>query len=255
MQFTGTNNTTLDLMFIRMVSCNQILDPWLYVIFRKNSLLRIIRQVKACFRPHQAPPLNGPVQPPHLRYALGNRSFTCEATTIGRTVVAGRRRASSPTACKHFVKKCDLEIKLHGCDGDSLDSVTRLMPVCNGEVSSPQITSNPGLSPPVLHQNHISYGSCKDVLKCPADQVEDLQQKTETKKQGTSEPLLDMIIKSKKIHKKLLENLDISVTNDINDDFYYSLDSQHHPSMNYLNKPFLHRNGIAHNPNTEETVS
>ncbi|XP_005104579.1 uncharacterized protein LOC101863044 [Aplysia californica] len=89
-QFTGVTDQRTDLIAVRMASCNQLLDPWLYVIFRKSSITRIIRRLKRCFHPcvfGRAPP-NRPKQYPG-RYATCKRSFTCENTTVGRTAING----------------------------------------------------------------------------------------------------------------------------------------------------------------------
>ncbi|KAH9488091.1 hypothetical protein Btru_065404 [Bulinus truncatus] len=107
-QFTGETNKTLDLIVIRMASCNQILDPWLYVIFRKNSMLRIIRRIKACFVKKKEPPRNGTIRGPSVRYVIGNKSFTIEATTVGKTVMPGQGGGGNQSPLYNFQDLNDL---------------------------------------------------------------------------------------------------------------------------------------------------
>ncbi|GFR89321.1 prostaglandin E2 receptor EP4 subtype [Elysia marginata] len=95
MQFTGYTDCVLDLKVIRMASCNQILDPWLYVIFRKNSILRIVRRIRACFMPTKAPPRPAPA-PHRPHYMVENRSYTVDGTTFGRPY--GHQRI-----CRHLI--------------------------------------------------------------------------------------------------------------------------------------------------------
>ena len=97
MQFTGYTDCVIDLKVIRMASCNQILDPWLYVIFRKNSILRIVRRIRACFRPKKIPPRAKPA-PHRTHYMIGNRSFTVDASSYGRTAGGVNHRV-----CRHLI--------------------------------------------------------------------------------------------------------------------------------------------------------
>jgi hypothetical protein len=42
-QFNGTFDETADLVTLRMASFNQILDPWVYLLFRRESLRKFVR--------------------------------------------------------------------------------------------------------------------------------------------------------------------------------------------------------------------
>ncbi|KAI8787322.1 prostaglandin E2 receptor EP4 subtype-like [Biomphalaria glabrata] len=121
-QFSDKNNPELDLIVIRMASCNQILDPWLYVIFRKNSMLRIFKRLKACFGKKKEPPRNGTQRCPSVRYVMGNRSFTMEATTMGKSVMHGKGDLSPSVPLKDPFLKAHSEISL-----ESMESMSRLM--------------------------------------------------------------------------------------------------------------------------------
>ncbi|RUS88854.1 hypothetical protein EGW08_003399, partial [Elysia chlorotica] len=96
MQFTGYTDCVLDLKVIRMASCNQILDPWLYVIFRKNSILRIARRIRACFRPAKVPPRTIPA-PLRTHFHAGNRSITIDPSTFAGPGAGNRR------VCRHLI--------------------------------------------------------------------------------------------------------------------------------------------------------
>ena len=45
-QATGRNNVLLDLTAVRLASLNQTLDPWLYILFRRSTCMRIIKSVR-----------------------------------------------------------------------------------------------------------------------------------------------------------------------------------------------------------------
>ena len=47
---TGRTDLRMNLLAVRLASINQILDPWLYVIFRKSSIARLIRRIKRCLK-------------------------------------------------------------------------------------------------------------------------------------------------------------------------------------------------------------
>ncbi|CAL1530459.1 unnamed protein product [Lymnaea stagnalis] len=164
-QITGKTDNHLDLTVIRMASSNQILDPWLYVIFRKNSMLRILRRVKACFRKTTGPPRNGGTfKGPPVRYVMGNKSFTFEATTVGKTVMGAPRGCNrSPSYNRPPEDYADDSVA-------SNDSVPRLMSVCsnNDEKNSrrrsdlnPLINLRLGSSPTDVRKVSYSEG-CQD---------------------------------------------------------------------------------------------
>ena len=101
-QFTGETSHKLDLRAVRMASLNQVLDPWLYVIFRKASIQRFIRKLKHCFFPDMycTSPLH-PRNQPRARYVARNKCITCVNSNATKVINNGlnrtRRRWSSPT--------------------------------------------------------------------------------------------------------------------------------------------------------------
>lgn len=169
MQFTGTTNLVLDLQFIRMVSCNQILDPWLYVIFRKNSLLRIIRQVKACCCGSKEPAKISLAKPPSMRYIMGNKSFFCEPTTVAKTFVGEHRRDNLPMLCVHSMNNRDEKIKYDNCNGSLGNSTHRLSSChscdneCFGEKSQEMSNSPQRLVLPALQVKDSSCCSWQNI--------------------------------------------------------------------------------------------
>ncbi|XP_052090303.1 uncharacterized protein LOC127726971 [Mytilus californianus] len=44
-QITGRHDKMVDLVTLRIASFNQILDPWVYLLFRRESLRRLVRQI------------------------------------------------------------------------------------------------------------------------------------------------------------------------------------------------------------------
>ncbi|OWF34923.1 prostaglandin E2 receptor EP4 subtype-like [Mizuhopecten yessoensis] len=45
-QVTGVTNHRVDLMVLRLLAINQILDPWLYILLRRAQLLKILNNIK-----------------------------------------------------------------------------------------------------------------------------------------------------------------------------------------------------------------
>ncbi|KAK7488446.1 hypothetical protein BaRGS_00020231 [Batillaria attramentaria] len=48
-QINGEINYKQDLISVRLASINQIVDPWMYVILRKNTIMKFLRHVKQFF--------------------------------------------------------------------------------------------------------------------------------------------------------------------------------------------------------------
>ncbi|XP_035827255.1 uncharacterized protein LOC101863285 [Aplysia californica] len=89
-QITGVADQSTDLIVVRMAGFNQILDPWLYVIFRKSSITRFIRRLKRCFYPkvlNRAPPRRPPYH--HPRYVVCHRFITSDNPILARAAVNG----------------------------------------------------------------------------------------------------------------------------------------------------------------------
>ncbi|CAG5119247.1 unnamed protein product [Candidula unifasciata] len=246
MQFAGTNNKVLDLKVIRMASCNQILDPWLYVIFRKNSLLRIIRRLKACINAVQQVPRQASTKVPKMRYIISNKSFTYEASSLVKTHLAGPCCINDPNMGKHVAPTDCEQTKKQDCSCGSSDSNARLMSACSYCDCDCRSRSVCNLIPDLVHDRsqHTdvkpnccdfpdnTFKCCKCECAARKDNVE--QPYFGNTCRGLSEPFIDTSSKPKRMFKTFLSGLDNSVSSDLNG-AYYSLDSTHHPPVISMN--------------------
>lgn len=262
MQFAGTTNRVLDLKVIRMASCNQILDPWLYVIFRKNSLLRIIRRLKACISAVQQVPREVSMKAPKMRYIISNKSFTYEASSLGKTNLPGLCCTHAPNMGKHVSQEDCEQARKPECSYVSSDSNAQLMSVCSYcecECKSRRSCNFiadlvPDRSRYTSDVKGVGCDFADNASKCCKCECSDRLGNVEhshlrNTDRGLSEPFIDASSKPKKLFRSFLTGLDNSISSEANG-AYYSLDSTHQPPMVSVNNSKT--NQILLSPTTQQ---